>query len=126
MNQQNNNLTSADNAKHFEFADLPVADEQADEICGGDGTDIPPRPPGGGFFNNHIETLAEDETSAAALADLRVQADEQIKGGPNNVGTGVLTLNGANTYLGTTSIPSQGAGSGGSAGKVHVHDISIT
>lgn len=71
---------------------------------------------------NHNETLAED-TAATALADLPVQADAQIKGGPSKSGTGVLTLNGANTYLGTTSIPSHGTGGGGGAGKVSVHDL---
>jgi hypothetical protein len=73
-------------------------------------------------LSNHNETLAEDETSAASLADLPVQADAQIKGGPNKVGTGVLTLSGANTYLGTTSIPSPGAGGGSGVGKVSMHD----
>jgi hypothetical protein len=189
MNLQNQKQISEEAGEFIELADLSVTDEQADIICGGDGTTAstaPTKPPGGGGFvnnhnetttrdgeedtacteltltdeeldgikggplchgvsalawarvdgvsplsnhtalSNHNETLAEDNASAASLADLLVQADAQIKGGPNKVGTGVLTLNGANTYLGTTSTASHGAGGGGGTGKVSVHDISIT
>ncbi len=84
MNQQNNNLTSADNAERFELADLQIADEQADAVCGGAEQIDRPRPPGGtGFVNNHNETASQDEEGCAAFTELSLTDEELdgIKGG---------------------------------------------
>jgi autotransporter-associated beta strand protein len=104
-----NETSTCDEEEDAAFTELSLTDEELDGIkggplCHGVSALAWARVDGVSPLSNHNETLAEDATSAASLADLQVQADEQIKGGPNKVGTGVLTLNEANTYLGTTSI----------------------
>ncbi len=93
MNQQNNNLTSEEAAERLKLVDLPVADEQADAICGGEETIIPPRRPGGtGFVNNHNEVTLDDEEEEASFTDLSLTDEELdgIKGGPICHGVSVL------------------------------------
>jgi hypothetical protein len=80
----------------FGATELELTDEELDGIKGGLSAE-PTRPPdGGGFINNHNETVAGDEegesNEIAQLADLPV-ADEQaeeVRGGQDG-GTGSRT-----------------------------------
>ncbi|MGE0126831.1 MAG: hypothetical protein AB7U82_01910 [Blastocatellales bacterium] len=72
VEQQETAMKEGVNHQADALADLPVTDEQAEEIAGSCGPNGPCRPPGGGYINNHNETTVSDEEDEIQLGDLPV------------------------------------------------------